>query len=104
MPNFETSPGVQLHYQVDDFTDPWTEPETILLLHGNAESRRDVKNNLGYVMARFVYRYQRLFVSRYRRYLLATNTRSEPTVFATVMRTYLACWQGNFGLDSMPFT
>jgi 3-oxoadipate enol-lactonase len=38
MPTFETSPGVQLHYEVDDFTDPWTEPETILLLHGNAES------------------------------------------------------------------
>src|SRR5439155_183843 len=38
MPTFETSPGVNLHYQVDDFTDPWTEPETILLLHGNAES------------------------------------------------------------------
>ncbi len=38
MPTFETSPGVHLHYQVDDFTDPWTKPETILLLHGNAES------------------------------------------------------------------
>jgi 3-oxoadipate enol-lactonase len=38
MPTFETSPGVKLHYEVDDFTDPWTEPDTILLLHGNAES------------------------------------------------------------------
>ena len=38
MPTFETAPGVHLHYLVDDFTDPWTEPETILLLHGNAES------------------------------------------------------------------
>jgi len=38
MPTFETSPGVHLHYLVDDFTDPWTEGETILLLHGNAES------------------------------------------------------------------
>jgi pimeloyl-ACP methyl ester carboxylesterase len=38
MATFETAPGVQLHYRVDDFTDPWTEPETILLLHGNAES------------------------------------------------------------------
>jgi pimeloyl-ACP methyl ester carboxylesterase len=27
-----------MHYTVDDFTDPWTTPETILLLHGNAES------------------------------------------------------------------
>ena len=38
MPTFEASPGAQLHYLVDDFTEPWTEPDTILLLHGNAES------------------------------------------------------------------
>src|SRR5256712_9123533 len=40
MATFETSPGVHLHYLVDDFTEPWTEPATILLLHGNAESSR----------------------------------------------------------------
>lgn len=33
-----SSPGLDLHYEVDDFTDPWRRPETILLLHGNAES------------------------------------------------------------------
>jgi len=38
MPTFEAAPGAQLHYLVDDFTDPWREPETVLLLHGNAES------------------------------------------------------------------
>ena len=27
-----------MFYRVDDFTDPWTTPETILLLHGNCES------------------------------------------------------------------
>ena len=27
-----------MFYLVDDFTDPWRKPETILLLHGNAES------------------------------------------------------------------
>jgi pimeloyl-ACP methyl ester carboxylesterase len=27
-----------MHYRVDDFTDPWTTPQTILMLHGNAES------------------------------------------------------------------
>ena len=32
------SPGLDLHYEVDDFTDPWTKPDTILLLHGNSES------------------------------------------------------------------
>jgi 3-oxoadipate enol-lactonase len=38
MPTFEASPDLRLHYLVDDFTEPWTEPETILLLHGSAES------------------------------------------------------------------
>jgi pimeloyl-ACP methyl ester carboxylesterase len=27
-----------MHYLLDDFTDPWREAETILLLHGNCES------------------------------------------------------------------
>src|SRR5688572_24516944 len=38
MPTFKISPEHEMHYQVDDFTDPWETPETILLLHGNAES------------------------------------------------------------------
>src|SRR5271165_270987 len=38
MPVFETSPGAQLYYEVDDFTDPWRKPKAVLLLHGNAES------------------------------------------------------------------
>ena len=38
MPTFATAPDAQLHYLVDDLTDPWTKPETILLLHGNCES------------------------------------------------------------------
>ena len=29
---------LRMHYRVDDYTDPWTEPETVLMLHGNAES------------------------------------------------------------------
>ena len=37
MPAFKT-PGLDLYYEVDDFTDPWTPAETILLLHGNCES------------------------------------------------------------------
>ena len=32
------SPDLDMHYVVDDFTDPWKKPETILMLHGNAES------------------------------------------------------------------
>jgi len=38
MPSFRCSPDVELHYVVDDFTDPWRQSEVILLLHGNAES------------------------------------------------------------------
>ncbi|MFN0164265.1 MAG: alpha/beta fold hydrolase [Burkholderiales bacterium] len=38
MPTMTLSPGVDLFYQVDDFTDPWGEAETVFLLHGNAES------------------------------------------------------------------
>src|SRR4029079_5922339 len=32
------SPGLEMHYEGDDFTAPWTNPETILMLHGNCES------------------------------------------------------------------
>jgi 3-oxoadipate enol-lactonase len=38
MPNFRPSPDLDMHYRVDDFTDPWRQPQTILMLHGNAES------------------------------------------------------------------
>ena len=38
MPNFRPSPDLDMHYEAEDFTDPWRRPETILLLHGNAES------------------------------------------------------------------
>jgi 3-oxoadipate enol-lactonase len=38
MPDFRPSPDLDMHYQVDDFTDPWRRPQTILMLHGNAES------------------------------------------------------------------
>ena len=38
MPTFQASPDAQLHYEVDDFTDPWSQPQTVLMLHGNAES------------------------------------------------------------------
>jgi 3-oxoadipate enol-lactonase len=38
MPSARITDDLSMHYRVDDFTDPWTMPETILLLHGNAES------------------------------------------------------------------
>jgi hypothetical protein len=38
MSDFQLAPSQLMHYEVDDFTDPWTTPETVLLLHGNCES------------------------------------------------------------------
>jgi len=38
MPAFRASPDCDMHYRVDDFTDPWRAPQTVLMLHGNAES------------------------------------------------------------------
>lgn len=38
MPTLSIPPDLELYYLVDDYTDPWSEPATILLLHGNAES------------------------------------------------------------------
>src|SRR5207247_5814852 len=38
MSTLHIPPSLDLHYVVDDYTDPWRTPGTILLLHGNAES------------------------------------------------------------------
>lgn len=38
MPTLTVTPAADLHYTVDDFTDPWSAPETVLLVHGLAES------------------------------------------------------------------
>jgi 3-oxoadipate enol-lactonase len=38
MANYRASADLDMHYRVDDFTDPWSKPATILMLHGNAES------------------------------------------------------------------
>jgi 3-oxoadipate enol-lactonase len=33
MPSFSTSDGIRISYTIDDFTDPWQQPATLLLLH-----------------------------------------------------------------------
>ena len=38
MPVARISHDLEIYYVVDDYTDPWRNPDTILLLHGNAES------------------------------------------------------------------
>jgi 3-oxoadipate enol-lactonase len=34
MPYAQLPDGTKMHYRVDDFTDPWTQPETVVLMHG----------------------------------------------------------------------
>lgn len=38
MPIARVTPDLDLFYRVDDFADPWRSHETVLMLHGNAES------------------------------------------------------------------
>src|SRR3954468_19161313 len=38
MPTLHIPPDLDMHYVIDDYTDPWRTPETILMIHGNAES------------------------------------------------------------------
>ena len=38
MPTVRLAPDLEMHYLIDDFTDPWRDSEAILLLHGNCES------------------------------------------------------------------
>jgi len=38
MPTLRLGPDLTQHYIVDDYTDPWRTPETIVLLHGLGES------------------------------------------------------------------
>src|SRR5262245_14069997 len=38
MPTFPIPPNLDMYYEIDDSTDPWRSPATILMLHGNAES------------------------------------------------------------------
>jgi 3-oxoadipate enol-lactonase len=37
MPFATTAPGVRIFYTVDDFSDPWSTPEPVLMIHGNLE-------------------------------------------------------------------
>jgi pimeloyl-ACP methyl ester carboxylesterase len=38
MPDFRVDADCRLHYEIDDYTDPWSAPEHIVLLHGLGES------------------------------------------------------------------
>lgn len=38
MAELKAAPDLQMHYEVDDFTDPWKPADAILMIHGNNES------------------------------------------------------------------
>lgn len=38
MSTFSPTPDLQMHYEINDYTDPWGSCETVMLMHGNAES------------------------------------------------------------------
>jgi pimeloyl-ACP methyl ester carboxylesterase len=38
MPIARLAPDLEMHYLLDDYTDPWRVSETVLMLHGNAEN------------------------------------------------------------------
>ena len=40
MPFAKISDDLEMYYEVDDFTDPWKKPETIVLHHGNCKSTK----------------------------------------------------------------
>lgn len=40
MPYVKIDDTLDMYYEVDDFTDPWREPETIVLHHGNSKNTR----------------------------------------------------------------
>lgn len=40
MPMAKLRDGTELFYRVDDFTDPWTKPDTVVLLHGFCRNSR----------------------------------------------------------------
>ena len=50
---FEVEPGVRLRYIIDDFTDPWQRAETVLMVHGFAESAEAWRGWVPYLARRY---------------------------------------------------
>ena len=40
MPQAQIDDTLTMYYELDDYTDPWTQPETILLIHGVADTSK----------------------------------------------------------------
>src|SRR6185436_5840484 len=54
MPFAKLADDLDMYYEVNDYTDPWTKPETIVMHHGNCKS------------SRFWYRWVPVLARRYR--------------------------------------
>lgn len=50
---FEVEPGVRIRYIVDDFTDPWRGAETVMMVHGFAESGEAWRGWVPYLARRY---------------------------------------------------
>ncbi len=50
---FEVEPGIKLHYVVDDYTDPWSESEVVLMHHGIAQDLRRWARWIPYVARQY---------------------------------------------------
>ena len=53
MPHLELSSDYRMFYEIDDFTDPWTQPETVLLVHGFPESTEAWRGWIPHLARRF---------------------------------------------------
>jgi pimeloyl-ACP methyl ester carboxylesterase len=53
MQRFTVSDGLSIAYRVDDFTDPWTQPDTIFLLHSAMSSSRRMQAMVPHFARRF---------------------------------------------------
>jgi 3-oxoadipate enol-lactonase len=53
MPTMSLPPGLDLYYQIDDYTDPWRAAEAVVLLHGFSESSEAWRAWVPYLARRY---------------------------------------------------
>ena len=53
MPTMSLPGGLELFYQIDDYTDPWGAAESVVLLHGNSESSEAWRTWVPYLGRRY---------------------------------------------------
>lgn len=84
----QIDPGLALHYEDDRSTDPWTTPETVLLIHGVSES-----SVVWYAWMPLLSRYYRVLRPDLRGFGRSTvpppGYKWSPAAFAADLRTFL---------------